>query len=611
VLPHSKNQKAKSKKTAGIFLVFGIWFLIWSHPAQAVVPPSIFFTDLTSGPNSGGENNNGAYVTLYGNNFGTNPNVTVGGGQALIKLQPSSYLWYQKMTIQLNASSQTGNIVLTSSNGTSNAVPFTVRSGNIYCVSTSGSDSTTGKFPSSCWATMANAVGKVGAGDTVYLNGIVETTVGGYSAVVNITGNPGGSSASPIAFVAYPGATATIGALSPSPSPFAIRVPQTGPNPAYYVFAGLTLRGSVAMEPFKADHWWIVGNDMSCVTAGGISCFHADQSTNLFVYGNYVHDIHGDVKLYHAVYFTTNTNHVWAAWNRVDNDPTHSGTGGCRGIQFYSTGGADMYDLHVHDNIVTNTICDGIAMTTTNADLGPIEAYNNVVAHAGTGLPQGSLAHNTCLQVRSSSARTAASQVYNNSLYDCGGAVGSGVAGCFEFGVPVALTNNVCQSLNPGQPYFDSPNNSPCTNVTSHSNNDWYGAGSPPCSYTELNQDPLYTSTASPYNLMPLNSSPLIGAGAAISGLAADIDGVPRPQASNGQFAIGAYEFNTGAPPPPPPTSSPCDVNGDGTTNVADVQLEVNMALGINPCTNASGTCTVVSVQRVVNAALGGTCVAP
>jgi hypothetical protein len=67
----------------------------------------------------------------------------------------------------------------------------------------------------------------------------------------------------------------------------------------------------------------------------------------------------------------------------------------------------------------------------------------------------------------------------------------------------------------------------------------------------------------------------------------------------------------TPPPPPPPPSISPCDVNGDGVTNVADVQLEVNMALGISSCTNPGGTCTVVSVQRVVNAALGGTCVAP
>src|SRR5260221_5086746 len=48
--------------------------------------PRLFFSDLDSGPNSGGENNNGAYVTLYGANLGANPTVTVGGGQALIKV---------------------------------------------------------------------------------------------------------------------------------------------------------------------------------------------------------------------------------------------------------------------------------------------------------------------------------------------------------------------------------------------------------------------------------------------------------------------------------------------------------------------------------------------
>jgi hypothetical protein len=70
---------------------------------------------------------------------------------------------------------------------------------------------------------------------------------------------------------------------------------------------------------------------------------------------------------------------------------------------------------------------------------------------------------------------------------------------------------------------------------------------------------------------------------------------------------IAAPADNSGGLPPP----SPCDVNSDGSTNVSDVQLEVNMALGISSCTNPSGTCTVVSVQRVVNAALGGTCVSP
>ena len=62
----------------------------------------------------------------------------------------------------------------------------------------------------------------------------------------------------------------------------------------------------------------------------------------------------------------------------------------------------------------------------------------------------------------------------------------------------------------------------------------------------------------------------------------------------------------------PLPTYSACDVNKDGSTNVADVQGEVNQALGSAPCTNdinQDGSCNVIDVQRVVNAAMGGQCV--
>jgi glucose/arabinose dehydrogenase len=60
---------------------------------------------------------------------------------------------------------------------------------------------------------------------------------------------------------------------------------------------------------------------------------------------------------------------------------------------------------------------------------------------------------------------------------------------------------------------------------------------------------------------------------------------------------------------------SRCDVNADGSTNVSDVQLSVNQALGAASCgsgdINQDGQCTVVDVQRIVNAALGGACVSP
>jgi hypothetical protein len=58
--------------------------------------------------------------------------------------------------------------------------------------------------------------------------------------------------------------------------------------------------------------------------------------------------------------------------------------------------------------------------------------------------------------------------------------------------------------------------------------------------------------------------------------------------------------------------SSACDLNQSGGTNIADVQLSVNMVLGTTPCTAdivSPGVCDIVVVQRVVNAALGGPCV--
>lgn len=58
--------------------------------------------------------------------------------------------------------------------------------------------------------------------------------------------------------------------------------------------------------------------------------------------------------------------------------------------------------------------------------------------------------------------------------------------------------------------------------------------------------------------------------------------------------------------------STACDLNQDTSTNIADVQLSVNMVLGLTPCTATivePGVCNIVVVQRVVNAAIGGPCV--
>jgi hypothetical protein len=54
-----------------------------------------------------------------------------------------------------------------------------------------------------------------------------------------------------------------------------------------------------------------------------------------------------------------------------------------------------------------------------------------------------------------------------------------------------------------------------------------------------------------------------------------------------------------------------CDINGDGTVNVSDVQLVINEALGVSPAVhdlNHDGVVNVADVQKEINAALGLGC---
>jgi hypothetical protein len=205
---------------------------------------------------------------------------------------------------------------------------------------------------------------------------------------------------------------------------------------------------------------------------------------------------------------------------------------------------------------------------------------------------------------------------------------------------PMFIYNNVFQSAGPCSSNcgFITSNNvslaagsEVANNVFWYVANDMEGANSNhnAYNYTTLNgfswpsgESGSFTFTGNPFvnlaggDFHPLSGSTLAGKGKALATdgfLNKDRDGNTR--GADGTWDIGAYEFSSGAPPPPPPPSgSVCDVNGDGTTNVVDVQQEVNQALALATCKgdiNKDGQCTVIDVQRVVNAALGGQCVTP
>ena len=567
--------------------------------------PNIFYSDITSGPAVGGENSAGAYVTLYGNFFGSAPgNVTIGGVRATnYKLWGSSWLWYQKLTFQVPAGTPLGatTIKVTTASGTSNAVPFTVRAGNIYCVSTSGSDSSSGKFPS-CWKSITNAKSSMKAGDITYIeNGVTQTSIDNYNATLALTS--GGTAANPIAMVAYPGATATIGTTS---VPYGVRTPAVSGNMDYWVFAGLTLRGLAAMDLLNNTGWRVIGNDFSCPLGSGQSaCLHTDTNTNLFVYGNHVHNV-GDQagsidKYYHAVYFTTNSNHVWLGWNEVAPNPNQSTTsGGCRAVQFYSTGGSDQFDLHVFNNRIHDAICDGINFATVNPSNGTVEAYNNVVYRVGTGPdPANGSSNYSCILTGSSVTTSVAVKVYNNTLYDCGGRRVSD-SGAIAPNIMTKTDNNIVYQLN-GENFINP--NAPAS-LISGSRNIWYGVGGAPSQTTgNLTSNPLLANPAGlAFSLQ--SGSPAIDAGINTA-IITDFLGVTRPQGA--AYDIGAYESFSGSVAKPT-----CDLNGDGVTNTQDVDIAVSQALAQTACTNADldqdTLCTVVDVQRVINASIGQTC---
>jgi hypothetical protein len=536
--------------------------------ALAQLAPRIFFSDLVSGPNTGGENNNGAYVTLYGTNFGANPTVTVGGGQALVKLAPAPWLWYQKMTIQLGPNAQTGNILITGPGGASNGIPFTVSPGNIYFVATTGNDSNSGAFGAP-WQTLVNAVqtGGAQAGSIIYaMDGVAATADDGQGWGATLTLRSQwcqGTATSPTALIGYPGATVTIGNASSSSPPWGLRSTDfTAGNGACggnWVFAGLQFRGQ---SPFDAngysDNWRFIGNDIS---GGG---WQTTMATHVKCLGNSGHDINlgSTDRLNQAFYLSTDSNHAEMAWNLIANAQGRSG------IQIHSSpvssgNGYAMYDISIHDNIVHDVNEECMIIDTVDPSKGPIQVYNNVVYNCGKdGNSNGAIYRAVSSDFDTShGAGSGTIDFYNNTVfnYQSGPAFGAS----FEVHVNQSLidrlrNNLVYDSLNSGQPYVwqetaSSSNYTVCSNSDTASacpwltgsNNLFYGGGAlpfPNLLSSSVNTNPLFVNLAG--NDAQLQAGGPAATAGTNTGQVADIDGVPLPQGAG--YPIGAYAYVTG-----------------------------------------------------------------
>ncbi|OGR47010.1 MAG: hypothetical protein A2X37_05685 [Elusimicrobia bacterium GWA2_66_18] len=142
--------------------------------------------------------------------------------------------------------------------------------------------------------------------------------------------------------------------------------------------------------------------------------------------------------------------------------------------------------------------------------------------------------------------------------------------------------------------------------------------------YSAVGNPPVITSalsatgtvgTALSYQIMAANSPTSFNAAGLPAGLSVStgglISGTPTTIGTSSVTISAANSSGTGSAGLSLSVYSACDVNRDGTTNVVDVQLQVNAALGTAACAsdlNRDGSCNVIDVQRVVNVGLGGQC---
>jgi hypothetical protein len=559
-------------------------------PAQA--PPRIFFSDLESGPNIGGQKNHGAWVTIWGKGFGVErgaSTVTIGGGAA------AEYpIWTDtRITFQLGPSAKTGDIVVSvrekaaragsnagSSGGPSsknvpgtaaprsgsNGLPFTVRPGKIYFVAANGGDFRNGSFASP-WKTILHAKDRMSAGDVTYIrDGVAQTTEDSYTAYLSMDSNGGSNSGkpgAPKALVAYPGARVTIGKAHGLD--YGIRTPNIAAREDWWVISQLHIVGGKQAIDMGGTGWKIVGNDIECPGGDGqVGCVETSQAAGIKFYGNEVHNAGAGPmasKFYHAVYFSTDSNHIDVGWNHIHDNMT------CRAVQFHSSPvcrpgcgardqtGRDQFDLHVHDNLIHGDSCNGINFATVDPSRGPVEAYNNVIFHVGVADPKDGGGAFSCIYVagitNSGPAGTGTVEVFNNTLYDCGANQSrnaDGSHGAFSIGGVAGLTmrlrNNVVYQL-PGEIYIDGSKAQ-----IAGENNLWFGAGNGPGqTQGNVEGDPQFVDLGR-FDFHLRSTSPARDAGATAlpnnpfvvsKGRTTDKDGAVRPQGK--AFDLGAYEM--------------------------------------------------------------------
>ncbi len=518
---------------------------IFATTGTSTGSPVLFFSDLDSGPNTGGENNQGVFVTVWGKNFGATQGsgtVTVGGGAVARYL-----LWSDnKIIVQLGAATTSGNIVVTSSaSQSSNGLPFTVRAGAIYYVAVNGTGNGAIASPMSPSA----AYGQMGPGKTFYFRGGTYNqnySGGGVYGYRNYALDQahGGTAGQPMAMVGYPNETAVFQYLDIGRGNIGLN---NGGTPASYVtFANFTLHGGSSC--FDDGGFYsnansggvgirLIGNVMDAAygNANTMTGVILIQNNYWKVLGNELKDTGtgAPINNNHGIYNQAGSSYTEIAWNYF-HDLRMGGV-----VQIHTDPYYSYYGVSVHDNVFAkgaNGDSRAIVIGNANGDsYGYI--YNNVFDSIGSGYGAIGVWSGTW-------------KIFNNTMYNIQASGSQMVwvtnAAFTSFGAPSAwlpgpnldIKNNIFYS-DGATPYF-SAGSTYITVTMDH--NLYYNAGAAPLQDTApVSGNPLFVNAAAG-NFHLQSGSPAINVGSTAVGVvtAVDHDGVSRPQ--GGGYDIGVYE---------------------------------------------------------------------
>lgn len=547
----------------------------FSPVAPVTGAPYILYTDIVSGPTSGGENDKGAYLSIFGKNFGstglgTTTKVKIGG----VEVADYRYLGFskvpgiQQITVQVGALGGAAQgvalpvQVIVGSDVSNTNVTFKPNPGRMLFVdNVAGDDDTAApgditkpyRYVQTPALYTGGAWEVVRPGDIIVMRGHGSvnpwTDVGFEHFFMRFrdksgSAPTGASGTGAIAIVGYPGEDTYIrGTQAQGITGGCISAINGQANPGkgqWAVISNLRIDcegydGPISQEVF-GHNWRVINNDLSASTAprgpdptnprmAGIT----GNGDNSVWYGNHIHDIQGRSGECHGIYIDGNGSYD-IAYNYI-----HDIRDG-NGFQVYVNGGngstlAD--NISLHHNMIHDVSKHGINIA--DGARNNVKIWNNIVYNVDFAA------------IRFNTTNLLGAQIFNNTFYNTnrnGNTAYGALTNDWNLQAGALDIENNIFYVNSGTPYKSGSNaNNISGSTATIANNLWFnGSGSTSFDSTAVTSDPLFVTDGSDFHLQA--GSPAIGAGSLTSAVTSlvhtDFDVTSRGTTS---IDLGALEY--------------------------------------------------------------------